>query len=131
MNILMYIRDLIINDKLIKDNIGNRIYFYGVSETVDTTKPFIVLSPVLDKPETFVSNSYLSEMYTVQVDVETYKDQLTIDLTKRIRYLLKQIEFNQSSTQLDAYFRETKRYVKSRRYEGIPKKAYYKGERVE
>ncbi|WP_336831214.1 hypothetical protein [Staphylococcus saprophyticus] len=131
MNILAYIREIILNDELIKTQVSNRIYFYEVSENADTTKPFIVLSPVVDSPSSFASNKYLSETFTVQVDIETYKDQTTIDLTKRVRYLLKDYGFFQSSSMLDAYFKETKRYVKSRRYEGIPKNKYYKGERVE
>lgn len=131
MNILAYISEIILNDELIKTQVSNRIYFYEVSENADTTKPFIVLSPVVDSPSSFASNKYLSETFTVQVDIETYKDQTTIDLTKRVRYLLKDYGFFQSSSMLDAYFKETKRYVKSRRYEGIPKNKYYKGERVE
>ncbi|MFG6220516.1 hypothetical protein ACF741_01750, partial [Staphylococcus aureus] len=35
------------------------------------------------------------------------------------------------SSQLDAYFEETKRYVMSRRYQGIPKNIYYKNQRIE
>lgn len=131
MNILAYIREIIINDELIKSHVSNRIYFYEVSENADTTKPFIILSPVVDSPSSFASDKYLSETFTVQVDVETYKDQLTIDITKRVRYLLKEYGFYQASSVLDAYFKQTKRYVKSRRYEGIPKNKYYKGERIE
>lgn len=131
MNILAYIREIIINDEMIYNHISNRIYFYEVSENADTTKPFIILSPVVDSPSSFASNKYLSETFTVQVDVETYKDQLTIDITKRVRFLLKDYGLYQASSLLDAYFKETKRYVKSRRYEGIPKYKYYKGERVE
>ncbi|MCE5003559.1 hypothetical protein [Staphylococcus pseudoxylosus] len=131
MNILTYIREIIIKDEMINTHISNRIYFYEASENADTTKPFIILSPVVDSPSSFASNKFLSETFTVQVDVETYKDQLTIDITKRIRFLLKDYGFYQSSSLLDAYFKETKRYIKSRRYEGIPKNKYYKGERVE
>lgn len=131
MNILTYIREIIINDELIKSHVSNRIYFYEVSENADTTKPFIILSPVVDGPSSFASDKYLSETFTVQVDVESYKDQFTIDITKRVRYLLKEYGFYQASSGLDAYFKQTKRYVKSRRYEGIPKNIYYKGERVE
>ncbi|MGW8003132.1 hypothetical protein BU110_00685 [Staphylococcus shinii] len=131
MNILAYIREIIINDEMIYNHISNRIFFYEVSENADTTKPFIILSPVVDSPSSFASNKYLSETFTVQVDVETYKDQLTIDITKRVRFLLKDYGLYQASSLLDAYFKETKRYVKSRRYEGIPKHKYYKGERVE
>lgn len=131
MNILNYVYDVIKNDELIKQNIGNRIYFYTTSENADTSKPFVVLSPINDVPSTYNSDKYLSETYLIQVDVETYKDQLTIDITKRIRYLLMQHNLYQTSTQLDDYFKETKRYVKSRRYQGIPKNQYYKGVHIE
>ncbi|MFF5513028.1 hypothetical protein ACFY3K_00605 [Staphylococcus capitis] len=131
MNILMYIRNILINDDVIQSNISNRVYFYEVTENVDTTKPFVIISPVIDDVTTYVSDKYLAETYQVQIDVETYKDQLTVALTKRIRFLMWENGFQQASTQLDEYFKETKRYVKSRRYEGIPKNQYYKGERIE
>ncbi|MBF7019215.1 hypothetical protein ISO99_04750 [Staphylococcus sp. 18_1_E_LY] len=130
MNILRYIYDLLINDDFIKANVANRIYFYEVTENVDTSKPFIILSPIYDTPSSFVSDSYLSETYNVQVDVETYKDQTTIDITKRVRKILFDNNFYQTASMLDDYFKETKRYVKSRRYEGIPKNQYYKGEHI-
>ena len=31
-----------------------------------------------------------------------------------------------ASSKLDMYFKETKRYVMSRRYQGVPKNQYYK-----
>ena len=31
-----------------------------------------------------------------------------------------------ASSKLDTYFKETKRYVMSRRYQGVPKNQYYK-----
>lgn len=130
MNILRYIYDLLINDDFIKANVAKRIYFYEVTENVDTTKPFIILSPIYDTPSSFVSDSYLSETYNIQVDVETYKDQTTIDITKRVRKILFDNNFYQTASMLDDYFKETKRYVKSRRYEGIPKNQYYKGEHI-
>ncbi|MEB7675547.1 hypothetical protein NGB25_00035 [Staphylococcus saprophyticus] len=130
MNILRYIYDLLINDDFIKANVAKRIYFYEVTENVDTTKPFIILSPIYDTPSSFVSDSYLSETYNIQVDVETYKDQTTIDITKRVRKILFDNNFYQTASMLDDYFKETKRYVKSRRYEGIPKNQYYKSEHI-
>lgn len=131
MNILKFIREILLTDSYIKTNVGERIYFYSPSENADVSKSFVVLSPVYDTPTVYVSNKYLSERYLIQVDVETLNDQQTIDITKRIRFLLMQQNFVQASTQLDEYFKDTKRYVKSRRYQGIPKNQYYKGERVE
>ena len=118
------------SDAQLKEIIGSRVYYYEVPETSDTSKPFVVLTPINDDPSSFVSDKYLSESYFVQVDVETYKHQTTIDVTKRIRYLLFEMNMYQTSSQLDDYFKETKRYVMSRRYRGIPKNQFYKGERI-
>ncbi|MZP13725.1 hypothetical protein GTH46_10085, partial [Staphylococcus pseudintermedius] len=72
-----------------------------------------------------------SESYLIQVDVESTNHQITIDITKRIRYLLFANNLVQASSQLDEYFESTKRYIMSRRYRGIPKNQYYKGEHIE
>ncbi|MFQ3801689.1 hypothetical protein BU097_02350 [Staphylococcus xylosus] len=131
MNILKYIKNIIINDPILASEVNNRIYYYEVTEVDDTSDAFVVLTPILDRPSTYVSDKYLSETYFFQVDVESYNHQQTIDITKRIRYLLSNENLNQASSQLDDYFKATQRYVMSRRYRGIPKNQYYKGERVE
>ncbi|MDW8571155.1 hypothetical protein [Staphylococcus shinii] len=131
MNILKYITNIIINDPILASEVNNRIYYYEVTEVDDTSDAFVVLTPILDRPSTYVSDKYLSETYFFQVDVEAYNHQQTIDITKRIRYLLSNENLNQASSQLDDYFKATQRYVMSRRYRGIPKNQYYKGERVE
>lgn len=131
MNILKYIKNIIINDPILASEVNNRIYYYDVTEVDDTSDAFVVLTPILDRPSTYVSDKYLSETYFFQVDVEAYNHQQTIDITKRIRYLLSNVNLNQASSQLDDYFKATQRYVMSRRYRGIPKYQYYKGERVE
>lgn len=131
MNILKYITNIIVNDPVLTSEVNNRIYFYEVTEVDDTSEAFVVLTPILDSPSTFVSDKYLSETYFFQIDVEAYDHQQTIDITKRIRYLLLDENLRQASSQLDDYFKTTQRYVMSRRYRGIPKNQYYKGERVE
>ncbi|MGW7955249.1 hypothetical protein [Staphylococcus xylosus] len=131
MNILKYIKNIILNDPILALEVNNRIYYYEVTEVDDTSDAFVVLTPILDRPSTYVSDKYLSETYFFQVDVESYNHQQTIDITKRIRYLLSNENLNQASSQLDDYFKTTQRYVMSRRYRGIPKNQYYKGERVE
>lgn len=131
MDILKYVSKIISNDPIINSLINNRIYNYELTEVDDTSGPFIVLTPVYDKPSSYVSDKYLSETYLLQIDVETYNHQETIDITKRIRYLMWQKNMKQVSTELDKYFEQTRRYVMSRRYKGIPKNQYYKGERVE
>lgn len=131
MNILKYLTNIILKDPILASEVNNRIYYYEVTEVDDTSDAFVVLTPILDRPSTFVSDKYLSETYFFQVDVESYNHQQTIDITKRIRYLLSNENLNQASSQLDDYFKATQRYVMSRRYRGIPKNQYYKGERVE
>ncbi|MGO2207148.1 MAG: hypothetical protein ACTH4T_12045 [Staphylococcus xylosus] len=131
MNILKYIKNIIINDPILASEVNNRIYYYEVTEVDDTSDAFVVLTPILDRPSIYVSDKYLSETYFFQVDVEAYNHQQTIDITKRIRYLLSNKNLNQASSELDDYFKVTQRYVMSRRYRGIPKNQYYKGERVE
>lgn len=131
MNILKYITNIIINDPILASEVNNRIYYYEVTEVDDTSDAFVVLTPILDRPSTYVSDKYLSETYFFQVDVEAYNHQQTINITKRIRYLLSNVNLSQASSQLDDYFKATQRYVMSRRYRGIPKNQYYKGERVE
>lgn len=131
MDILKYVSKIISNDPIINSLINNRIYNYELTEVDDTSGPFIVLTPVYDKPSSYVSDKYLSETYLIQIDVETYNHQETIDITKRIRYLMWRKNMKQVSTELDKYFEQTRRYVMSRRYKGIPKNQYYKGERVE
>ncbi len=74
----------------------------------------LLLHLFTDLPSDFMSDKYLSEEYLIQIDVESSNNQKTIDITKRIRYLLYQQNLIQASSQLDAYFEETKRYVMSR-----------------
>ncbi|KGJ25382.1 hypothetical protein [Staphylococcus haemolyticus] len=130
MNILNYIRLLILEDEYLKEKVDNRIYFYEVTENADTSDSFIVLTPIYDEPYNLASDDFLAEEYLIQIDVESYNHQKTIDITKRIRKLLWKINFFPSSSKLDTYFEETKRYVMSRRYQGVPKNQYYKDKRI-
>ncbi|HAR4058632.1 TPA: hypothetical protein I1F43_000311 [Staphylococcus aureus] len=131
MNILNTIKEILLSDAELKTHINSRIYYYKVAENAETSKPFVVITPVYDLPSDYMSDKYLSEEYLIQIDVESANHQKTIDITKRIRYLLYQQNLIQASSQLDAYFEETKRYVMSRRYQGIPKNIYYKNQRIE
>ena len=125
MNILNTIKEILLSDAELQTYINSRIYYYKVTENAETSKPFVVITPIYDLPSDFMSDKYLSEEYLIQIDVESSNNQ------KRIRYLLYQQNLIQASSQLDAYFEETKRYVMSRRYQGIPKNIYYKNQRIE
>lgn len=131
MNINEEIKSIIQSDDLLNKLIGECIYFYKLTENADDTDSFVIISPIYDKPSTFVSNKYLSETFAVQIDVESYNHQTATDIKNRIRHLMWQMGMEQFSSVLDDYFEQTKRYVMSRRYRGIPKNKYYKGERVE
>ncbi len=131
MNILNTVKGILLSDAELQTYINSRIYYYKVNENAETSKPFVVITPIYDLPSDFMSDKYLSEEYLIQIDVESSNNQKTIDITKRIRYLLYQQNLIQASSQLDAYFEETKRYVMSRRYQGIPKNIYYKNQRIE
>lgn len=131
MNILNIIRTLILEDEFLKSELDNRIYFYETSKNADITNSFVILTPIYDEPNTIVSNNYLTEEYLIQVDVETYYHQKTIDITKRIRRLMWENDLLPASSKLDTYFKETKRYVMSRRYQGVPKNQYYKEKHID
>ncbi|HGN7117999.1 TPA: hypothetical protein ACKW5T_002525 [Staphylococcus aureus] len=131
MNILNRVKEIIISDIQLQSYLESRVYYYEATENADISKPFVILTPVYDLPSGYVSDKYLAEEYLIQIDVESMDHQKTIDITKRIRYLLYQENLIQASSQLDAYFEKTKRYVMSRRYRGVPKNIYYKNERIE
>ncbi|RXY85246.1 hypothetical protein DD607_32770 [Salmonella sp. 3DZ2-4SM] len=131
MNILMYLRELLLNDERIQAEVDNRIHFYKVGANTDTSKPFITITPIDGEPSTFVSDKYLSETFFVQIDVESYKHQTSLDIANRIRNILWTNGFKQNGTEFDEPFEDTKRYVLARKYIGIPKNQYYKGVHVE
>ncbi|HDZ8650467.1 TPA: hypothetical protein RUU96_002561 [Staphylococcus aureus] len=131
MNILDIIKSILVSDEIISSHLGERVYYYQVTENADTSKAFIVLTPISDVPFHYASDKYLSEQFLIQIDVESESHQITTNITKKIRYLLYQHGLFQASSQLDAYFDKTKRYVMSRRYQGVPKNIYYKNERIE
>ncbi len=131
MNILMYLRELLLNNNLIQQEIDNRIYFYKVGENTDTSKTFIIITPVDGEPSTFVSDKYLSETFFVQIDVQSSKYDTSLKVANRIRKILWANGFKQEDKEFNEHFEDTKRYVLARKYLGIPKNKYYKGELVE
>lgn len=131
MNILEYIRKLFVEDEYIKSLVEDRIHFIKTTESSDTTKPFILIRPLNNEPSTFVSDKYLSETFFVQIDVQSYKYNTSLKLANRIRYILWINGLKQNGNEFDEFFEETKRYVLARKYLGIPKNKYYKGEHVE
>ncbi|MEM5397342.1 hypothetical protein [Staphylococcus gallinarum] len=131
MDILSYLRDLINTNEELFNIVEDRIYFYETTENTDVSNTFIILTPITDIPADLVSDTFLSEEHTFQVDIEGYQRDEVVNVNSKIRRLLWDNNMYQLSSQLDLYSDVTKRYVISRRYEGIPKNQYYKGEHIE
>lgn len=130
-DILEYLKGLIESDKYLKTILGDRIYYYEPTENTNTDNIFIILTPITDTPSDYVSDTYLSEIYTFQIDVEGYNRMDVVNVVKKIRHLLWENNLYQASSQLDLYSDVNKRYIMSRRYKGIPKNQYYKHEHIE
>lgn len=130
-DILEYLKGLIESDKYLKTILGDRIYYYEPTENTNTGNIFIILTPITDTPSDYVSDTYLSEIYTFQIDVEGYNRMDVVNVVKKIRHLLWENNLYQASSQLDLYSDVNKRYIMSRRYKGIPKNQYYKHEHIE
>lgn len=127
MNILSFIKDhLIINPK-IKEYVGDRIRAFEYPETADTTRPFIIIEPVtVPSLVAGASNSYLAESHLIDIHVQGPVYDIVKELQEEIRITMWSIGFKQLSNGLDEYFKETKRFVDVRSYEGIPINTYYK-----
>ncbi len=111
MNILNTVKGILLSDAELQTYMNSRIYYYKVTENAETSKPFVVITPVYDLPSDYMSDKYLSEEYLIQIDVESSNHQKTIDITKQIRYLLYQQNLIQASKSVRCLFEETKRYV--------------------
>lgn len=131
MNILDYLKEVLINDTSIQKIVDDRVYFIRTTESSDTSKPFITIRSLNGEPSTFVSDKYLSETFFVQIDVQSFKYDTSLKVANRIRKILWINGFKQEGTEFDEHFEETNRYVLARKYLGIPKNKYYKGEPVE
>jgi hypothetical protein len=131
MNILDYLKELLIADKYIQTIVDDRVYFIRTTESSDRSKPFILIRSLNGEPSTFVSDTYLSETFFVQIDVQSFKYDISLKVANRIRKILWTNGFKQEGNEFDEYFEETNKHVLARKYIGIPKNKYYKGEPVE
>lgn len=95
-----------------------RIKFYQVPETLDTTKPFILIDTPLGPPTSayYAANKEMSQTFSYQVNVETKNRMLTKELAKEVKKVMWEFGFIQLSGGLDEYFKETNRFVDARRY---------------
>lgn len=95
-----------------------RIKFYEVPETLDTSKPFILIDTPLGPPTSayYAANKEVSQTFNYQINVETNTRILTKELAKEIKKVMWEFGYSQLTGGLDEYFPETKRFVDARRY---------------
>ncbi|MBK5446066.1 DUF3168 domain-containing protein [Peribacillus sp. TH24] len=119
---LMVIYNQLISNELIVSLCNDRIKFYDYPETGDTNKPFIVIDPLdVPVPTVYASNDNHAYEYLYQIDVESTNRMTVKEIQAEIKKELKKLGFGQLKDGLDEYFKETKRYVDARRYQGIIK----------
>ncbi len=104
----------LIAEKVTKD----RIKFYEVPETLDTTKPFILIDTPLGPPTSayYAANKEMSQTFSYQINVETTSRILTKEIAKAVKAAMWGFGYVQLNGGLDEYFNETKRFVDARRY---------------
>lgn len=118
-DMMMEVYNQLIANDLIKEKVTKeRIKFYEVPESLDTSKPFIVIDTPLGPPESayYAANKEMSQTFSYQVNVETTNRELTDELSKEIKKIMWENDFKQLSGGLNTYFTETKRFVQARRY---------------
>ncbi|WMX57449.1 DUF3168 domain-containing protein [Peribacillus sp. R9-11] len=119
---LMVIYNQLISNELIVSLCEDRIKFYEYPETGDANKPFIVIDPLdVPVPTVYASNENHANEYLYQIDVESTNRLLVKEIQAEIKKELKKLGFGQLKDGLDEYFKETKRYVDARRYQGLIK----------
>lgn len=119
---LMEIYNALKANPVIAEKCENRIKFYEYPETADTSKAFMIITP-LDVPSAFLygSDNELSIEFMYQIDVQSNNRQEVKDIQIAVKNTLRENDFKQLSGGLDRYFSETKRYVDARRYIGASK----------
>ncbi|WP_260286358.1 DUF3168 domain-containing protein [Peribacillus aracenensis] len=120
---LMVIYNQLRTNELIVSLCEDRIKFYEYPETGDTSKPFIVIDPLIPPfPTVYASNENHAYKYLYQIDVESTERITVKKIQAEIRKELKKLGFGQLKDEgLDEYFKETKRFVDARRYQGLIK----------
>ena len=95
---------------------------YQRPESIPDTQTSIIIDP-LGPPEEAAkgSNTSLSNKFIYQINVESTDRIECKKLQSKIKALLNEAGFTQTSGGLDEYFETTKRYVDARRYIGYSK----------
>lgn len=117
-DMMMGIYTALCADQLISENVTKeRIKFYEAPETLDASKPFIIIDVLTpQKSAYFAANKEMSKQFSYQINVETSDRVLTKQVSRSVSYIMRNLDFGQLNGGLDTYFKETKRYVDARRY---------------
>ena len=117
-DMMMEIYTALCADQLISENVTKeRIKFYEAPETLDVSKPFIIIDALSPQTsENFAANKVVSKQFSYQINVETPDRVLTKRISRSVSYIMRNLDFGQLNGGLDTYFKETKRYVDARRY---------------
>lgn len=118
-DMMMEVYNQLIANDLIKEKVTKeRIKFYEVPESLDTSKPFIVIDTPLGPPTSayFAANKELSQTFSYQINVESPNRKITKEIAKEIKKVMWEFNYQQLNGGLDTYFIETKRFVDARRY---------------
>ncbi|MBZ5203199.1 hypothetical protein HU147_18510 [Planomicrobium chinense] len=119
MDVMMKIYNALMADDYIKKQAGGRIKFYEYPETATLSQPAIIidsLGPPLDSD--YGDNDPLAEEYLFQIDVWTKNRNQTKELARRVKEVMRSINFNYYAGGVDEYDKETKIYRDARRFRG-------------
>lgn len=108
---------------LIKRHCEGRVKLFDVEEEHDDNTSKIFIDPI-DVPNdiAYGSNKPLSSEFIYQISVETKNYRLTKALQQECKKIMRdKFGFFQLQNGLDEYFKETKKYVDARRYNGRSK----------
>lgn len=117
-DMMMEIYNALKANPVILEKVGSdRIKFYELVETFDTTKPFIIIDALVPQQAAyFASNKVLSKKFSYQINVESENALVTKEIAKAVEITMRESGFGQLSGGLDTYFKDTNRYVDARRY---------------
>jgi hypothetical protein len=120
-DILDEIYKLFIQNEIIHANCAGRIKYYSIPETLDTKKPYILITPLEPPREVFFSSNVPSvQSVAVQVDVLGSNRKLIKQIQTQVKECLQEINLKQETGGLDTFLEESRRFVDARRYSGLP-----------
>lgn len=121
MDMLSAIYNAMIGDDFIQKNAYGRIKYYEYPPTDNLTAPHIVIDPLdTPTPSDYADDTWLTNDYLFQIEVWSNNRLLTKELAERIRNVMWEMGFRQTSG-IDEWDKDYKIYRDARRYTG---KAY-------